>query len=84
MRDGQSIEIDDPLKTYYGKRGTFALRIVVEWVDAGNGYSIGSGTWKIVKGTRAYAHLTGNGRLAVVSPTSGGADVTWQAEGYVS
>jgi hypothetical protein len=34
VRDGQSIEIDDPLKTYYGKRGTFTLRIVVEWVDA--------------------------------------------------
>ena len=68
MRDGQSSEIDNPLKTYYGKKGTFTMRLVIEWIEAGNDYSIGTGTWKIVSGTGAYEHLEGNGHIAVSWP----------------
>jgi len=82
-RDGQTVEIANFLKTYEGKRGTLTLRIVVEWTDAGNGYTIGSGIWKIAKGTKAYANLQGNGRLAVVAETGSLNDVTWRAVGYV-
>ena len=83
MRDGQPVEIANFLKTYEGKRGTLTLRIIVEWADAGNGYTIGSGTWKIAKGTKAYAHVEGNGRLAVVAATGSLNDITWRAVGYV-
>jgi hypothetical protein len=82
-RDGQPVEIANFLKSYEGKLGTLTLRIVLEWTDAGNGYTIGSGTWKIAKGTKAYAHLQGNGRLAVVADTGSLSDVTWRAVGYV-
>lgn len=82
-RDGQSIEINDPLKTYVGKQGTFTMRLVIAWINAGNGYSIGTGTWKIVDGTGAYKRLEGSGRIAVSWPD---ALPSWQssrAEGLV-
>ena len=80
QRDGQSIEIDNPLRTFVGKRGTFAWRARIEWVDPGNGYYVGTGTWKIVRGTGAYRHLEGHGRLAVVTGTAD-QDLTTRAEG---
>jgi hypothetical protein len=52
-------------------------------IDAGNKMTIGSGTWRLVRGTRAYAHLAGHGRLAVVTQTGYG-DLTWRAEGFFS
>jgi hypothetical protein len=64
-------------------RGTLTLRVVVEWTDAGNGYTIGSGAWRITKGTNAYARMQGNGRLAVVANTGSLNDITWRAVGYV-
>lgn len=79
--DGQSIEITNPLRTFVGKRGTFAYRARVEWVDAGNGYTVGTGTWKIVRGTGAYRQLQGSGRLAISWPP--GEVASWRAEGNV-
>jgi hypothetical protein len=38
--------------------------------------------WRLVPGTRAYAHLAGNGRLAVVAQAGYG-DLTWWAEGFM-
>jgi hypothetical protein len=81
-RDGQAIEIDNPLRTFVGKRGTFTWRGQIEWVDPGNGYSVGTGTWKIVRGTGSYAHLQGHGRLALITGP-GEQDVTNRAEGLV-
>jgi hypothetical protein len=82
-RDGQESEINNPLKTYAGKRGTFTMRLVINWINAGNGYTIGTGTWKIVSGTGTYKHLEGKGRIAVSWPD---ALSNWQssrAEGLV-
>jgi hypothetical protein len=83
QRDGQSIEIDNPLRTFEGKHGTFTWRARIEWVDLHSGYSIGTGTWKIVRGTGAYAHLEGHGRIGVVTGANeqGMAD---RAEGFVA
>jgi len=64
VRDGQKIEINDPLATYVGRRGTLVVHYRVEWVNAGNGYIVGTGTWKIVRGTGAYKVITGGGRSA--------------------
>ena len=83
IRDGQSSEINDPLKTYVGARGTFAMRLLINWVNAGHGLTIGTGSWKIVSGTGAYKHLRGTGRIAISWPD---ALSTWQssrAEGLV-
>ena len=61
VRDGQSILVNDPRATFTGKRGTLVLRIRIEWLDAGNGYTIGVSTWRVVRGTGAYQHVTGSG-----------------------
>jgi hypothetical protein len=66
MRDGQEVTIDDDLATFKGKRGSLVIRYHGEWVDAGNGYSVASGTWKVVRGTGQYARVTGGGRTASV------------------
>ena len=81
-RDGQAAEIDNPLRTFVGKHGTFVWRAQIAWVDLEN-YSIGTGTWRIVRGTGVYAHMHGHGRLAIVddSAENGLAD---RAEGLVS
>jgi len=71
VRDGQRIEINDPLVTLTGRRGVITVRYRIEWVDAGNGYSVGTGTWRVVRGTGAYAHVTGSGRSAHAWPPSG-------------
>jgi hypothetical protein len=81
QRDGQSIEIDNPLKTFNGKHGTFVWRAQIDWVQLDNGDSVGTGTWKIVGGTGAYNHLEGHGRVAVIDGGSQSAGP--DAEGLV-
>jgi hypothetical protein len=66
MREGQEVTIVDDVSTFKGKRGSFVTRFHGEWVDAGNGYSVASATWKVMRGTGQYAKLTGGGRGASV------------------
>ena len=62
-RDGQRVAIYDPIvEKLQGKRGTLVLRSRIEYVDAGNGYHVGTGTWRVVRGTGQYARITGGGR----------------------
>lgn len=82
VRDGQKIEINNPLVTYTGKLGTFTYRARIAWLDGGNGYTIGTATWKLVRGTGAYLHFKGHGRLAI-SLAPGDNEQSWQAEGYL-
>lgn len=81
-RDGQSVETDDPTLTLTGDQGTLVLKLRVDWVDPGNGYSVGTGTWKVVRGSGGYANVRGGGRGAHLwigqNPTS------WRLEGYLS
>jgi hypothetical protein len=65
-RDGQRAEINDPQATLIGDRGTLVLRFRIEWLDAGRGYTVGTSTWKVVRGTGAYKGVTGGGRAAQV------------------
>jgi hypothetical protein len=74
VRDGQTVEIDDPLSTFTGARGSLTVRNRIEWVDAGNRYTVGTGAWRVVRGTGAYARLTGGGRSAHA----------WLPRGFVS
>jgi hypothetical protein len=66
MREGQEVTIVDDVSTFKGKRGSFVTRYHAEWVDAGNGYDVASGTWKVLRGTGQYAKITGSGRGASV------------------
>ena len=63
-RDGQAAQIVTWVTTQKGKHGSFVVRARIEHIDAGNGFHIGPGTWKFVRGTGAYAGLTGGGRVA--------------------
>jgi hypothetical protein len=62
MRGGQDVQIQDYVTTRKGKRGTFVTRARIEYVNAGNGYLVGTNTWKFVRGTGQYEGLTGGGR----------------------
>jgi hypothetical protein len=63
-RDGQPAQIVTWVTTCKGKRGSFVLRVRIEHIEAGNGFHIGTGTWRFVRGTGAYAGITGGGRVA--------------------
>ena len=74
MRDGQKVSIYDGSATLKGKLGGLVIRYRDEYVEAGNGYHVGTGTWKVVRGTGQYAGVTGAGRSAQVGGPS-----TWVA-----
>ena len=67
VRAGQSFTIVTWVTTCKGKRGSFVFRAHISH-DHVEGYSVGTGTWKVVRGTGAYARMTGGGRVANVSP----------------
>jgi hypothetical protein len=67
MRNGQTVSIYDGITTLKGTRGTLVIFYRSEYVDAGNGYQVGRGRWKIVRGTGQYASVTGGGRSGDVS-----------------
>jgi hypothetical protein len=66
IRQGQRVEIYDSVGTLKGKRGSLVIRLRTEYVDGGNGYHLGTGTWKVVRGTGQYAQVTGDGRSGTV------------------
>jgi hypothetical protein len=82
VRDGLQVEINDPLMTLTGKRGALVARNQVEWVDVANGYAVGIVTWRVLRGTGAYAGLTGGGRGAIMELPKGAAK--WHREGFLS
>jgi hypothetical protein len=63
-RDGQTAEIVTWISTQKGKRGSFVVSARIEHIDAGKGFHIGTGTWRFVRGTGAYAGMKGGGRVA--------------------
>jgi len=61
-REGQRVSIYNGVVTLKGKSGSLVVRYRSEYAAAGNGYHVGSGTWKVVRGTGHYAGVTGGGR----------------------
>ena len=65
-------------------RGFNALSVIrwrIEWLDASNGYTVGASTWRVVRGTGAYADISGSGRRAASWLPRG--PVSFRAEGYL-
>ncbi len=70
IREGQRINIYRNTYTLRGKRGSLSIRERAEFVSVSNekvpGFDftpgVGTGTWKVVGGTGAYAEVTGGGR----------------------
>ena len=83
-RDGQRTDIVTWVTTCKGKRGTFVLRVRIEHIDAGNGFHIGTGTWRFVRGTGAYSGITGGGRVANAWIDSGSHALSERRDGFVT
>ena len=62
---------DSIVETFKGKRGTLVIRSRIEYVEAGSGYHVGTGTWKVVRGTGQYARIAGGGGEAMSTWTAG-------------
>lgn len=71
VREGQKVSIAEAPSTLKGKLGTLVIRYRTEWVDAGNGHTVGADTWKVVRGTGQYAGVTGGGRGGSVNLSNG-------------
>jgi hypothetical protein len=82
VRGGQRLAVYLAVARLTGKRGTFDLRWRVEFAGAGEGNTIGTGTWSLVRGAGAYTGMTGGGRLATVVTTQHGF-TTAQFEGLL-
>jgi hypothetical protein len=82
VRDGQSIDVNNPQMTLTGKRGTIVARNRIEFVDLPAGWAVFTGTWQVVRGTGAYAGLSGGGRGAGVQ-LANGKDMS-RFEGFLS
>jgi hypothetical protein len=66
MREGQRVEIYDSVGTLKGKLGSLVIRYRIEYVDGRSGYHVGTGSWKVARGTGQYAQITGAGRSGTV------------------
>jgi hypothetical protein len=84
-RAGASLEVTNPLLTLTGAHGTLNIRQRIEWVQLPDGYSIWTGTWKVVGGTGAYAGLSGHGIDAGVwePETKPGRDIRIRLFGFL-
>jgi hypothetical protein len=81
MRDGQAIDVNDPLMTLTGKRGTLVARNRIEWVDIPDGWATMTGAWRVIRATGVYAELSGGGRGAGVALPNGNGKT--QFEGWL-
>src|SRR5262245_57212477 len=59
VRQGQGLSVYVVIETLTGAQGTFDVRWRVEFAGAGEGNTVGTGTWRILRGTGAYAGVTG-------------------------
>jgi hypothetical protein len=72
MRQGQQVSIYNLTYTLSGKQGNLTIQERNEWVDVSQknarGFDyrpgVAIGTWKVVRGTGAYAKVVGGGRTA--------------------
>jgi hypothetical protein len=79
---GQGMAVYVAVATLTGRRGTFVIRWRMEFVGAGDGNTVGTGTWSLVRGTGAYTGGFGGGRVAAVAVTPRGFTSS-QYEGFV-
>ena len=83
IRNGQKVEVTTgPELTLVGKRGTIVASNRMEFLEVADGFQLFTGTWKVVRGTGAYAGLTGGGGVAGVALPNG--QSKWRREGFLT
>ena len=65
-RGGARLDVSNPLLTLFGERRALKIRERIDWVALPDGWSVCTGTWKVVGGSGAYDNLSGQGRVACV------------------
>ena len=84
IRDGETVDIYSGVAwTLSGKHGTLKLQERSEWLQTGDAL-IATGTWKVVRGTGAYAGITGHGRSAHVGHDHGNGAWFASHEGFLT
>ncbi len=81
-RDGQSFRRYDSVVTFAGKNGDLVVREIVTLVLAAPGMEAGTGTWKVLRGTEAYASVKGGGRLGAI--VGARRPDPWRYEGFMT
>lgn len=81
-RDGQSFRRYDSVVTFAGKNGDLVVREIVTLVLAAPGMEAGTGTWKVLRGTDAYASVEGAGRLGAI--VGARRPAPWRYEGFMT
>jgi hypothetical protein len=81
IRDGAKVGIGNPKMTLVGQHGTLVASNRMEFLDIRGGYSVFTGTWKVIRGTGDYAQLSGGGRVAGIGLPNG--TTKWQREGFL-
>ena len=82
MKNGQEVDFNNPQLTLLGKQGTIVARNEIGFVDIPDGEAVFTGTWKVIRGTGAYAGLTGGGGAAGFQLANGKSKA--QFEGFLS
>jgi hypothetical protein len=82
QQDGEQLDVNNPMARFAGKRGSITWREQITWVSLDGGYSIATGTWRIVRGSGAYQHLEGHGHVALISNGSNKV-LSYRAVGFV-
>ncbi|HEU5214069.1 MAG TPA: hypothetical protein VFU30_00875 [Gaiellaceae bacterium] len=70
-RAGAKLDVSNPRLTFAGKQGTLRIRDQIEFVPLPEGWSVFTGTWKVVGGSGTYAGVSGRGRVAGVWAADG-------------
>jgi hypothetical protein len=84
LRDGQRYQIVRGTDTFTGRAGKLVVRRDERTVGGGGGFVVGTGTWKVVRGTGPYTRVTGGGRLGVAFLTNGSSPLHARYEGYLT
>jgi hypothetical protein len=63
-RAGARLDASNPRLSFNGEHGVLRIRARVEWVPLPGGWSVFTGTWKVVSGSRGYTGFRGHGRIA--------------------
>ena len=83
MRSGQRVEIYRTTFTLTGRRGSLTTQERLDWVDTGGPF-IGTGIWKVVRGTGQYARVAGGGRTAHAGLDRGNGDWYVGEQGFLT
>ena len=82
-KNGQEFTAVTGSDTYKSASGTLTVSQRIEIVEAGRGYYVNTGTWKVVSGTGAYEGYVGGGTFVAAEPPNGGV-LFFREEGYLT